>query len=163
MAIQDMIHADGHLDRFEWLLGRLLVRHVDHLRPGSSKEKNPRRPLKTMAVEARLILAMIAWSGARSEDQAVASFRASAGAAGLGNLDFPSRSDCSIPSLERSLDSLSLLRFKDRGILLQAAVEGVCEDGMVTLAEVELLRALSSALDCPMPPVLPGNVDPAAA
>lgn len=163
MAIQDMIHADGHLDRFEWLLGRLLVRHVDHLRRGSSKEKNPRRPLKTMTVEARLILAMIAWSGARSEDQAVASFRASAGAAGLGNLDFPSRSDCSIPSLERALDSLSLLRFKDRGILLQAAVEGVCEDGMVTLAEVELLRALSSALDCPMPPVLPGNVDPAAA
>ncbi len=163
MSIQDMIHADGRLDRFEWLLGRLLVRHVDHIRRGPSKEKSPRRPLKKMSVEARLILAMIAWSGARSEDQAIASFRASAGAAGLGNLDFPSRGDCSIAALDHALDSLALLRYKDRGVVLQAAIEGVCEDGMATRAEVELLRALSSALDCPMPPVLPGNVDPAAA
>ena len=156
--IEGMIHADGRLERFEWLLGRLLVRHLRNRAPGGHAGPPPRRALGTLSEEVRTILAMLAWSGARSEEEATQSFRTSAGRAGIGNLDLPGREDCSVEALDKALDALSRLRFRDRGVLLDAAADGVCADGQVTLAEVEMLRGLAAALDCPMPPVLPGKV-----
>jgi Zn-dependent protease with chaperone function/uncharacterized tellurite resistance protein B-like protein len=153
-AVEGMIHADGRLDRFEWLLGRLLMRHLQHQEP----KGHARRALSSLSSQVQTILAMLAWSGARSEEQAEQSFRASAGKAGLGNLDLPGREDCSVEALDGALDALGSLRFRDRGRLLDAAADGVCADGQATLGEVELLRGLAAALDCPMPPVLPGKV-----
>ncbi|MCH2160356.1 MAG: M48 family metallopeptidase [Phycisphaerales bacterium] len=159
--VQAMIRADNRLDRFEWVLGRLLTRHLRHLSPRRTRDSAPRRSLASLNEHARLVLAMLAWSGARSEAQAMEAFRVAAGAADLGNLDLPGREDCTVERLDLALNALESLRFKDRGRLLEAAVDGVCADGHATLAEVELLRAIASALDCPMPPVLPGAITPA--
>ena len=98
---------------------------------------------------------MIAWSGTRDEAQAQRAFTAAAKAVDLGDLDFPSRTDCSVSGLDQALDRLQSLRFRDRARLLDAAVEGVFADGHATVEEVEILRALSAAIACPMPPVLP--------
>ena len=133
------------------------MRHLQHQQPKGHAVK-ARRALGSLSSEVRTILAMLAWSGARSEEQAGQSFRTSAGKAGLGNLDLPGREDCSVEALDGALDALGSLRFRDRGRLLNAAADGVCADGQATLAEVELLRGLAAALDCPMPPVLPGKV-----
>ena len=161
-TVNEMIHVDGRLDRFEWVLGRLLMRHMEHLGNGHQRDKPARRSLSHVEQSTRLILAMLAWSGARSESEAIQSFRVSAGKLDLGNVDLPGREDCSVEALDQAMDALAGLRFKDRGKLLSAAVDGVCADGRATLAEVELLRALAAALDCPMPPVLPGRVNSAA-
>ena len=161
-TVNEMIHVDGRLDRFEWVLGRLLMRHMEHLGAGHHRDQPARRSLPQVEQSTRLILAMLAWSGARSESEAIQSFRVSAGRLDLGNLDLPGREDCSVEALDQAMDALAGLRFKDRGKLLSAAVDGVCADGRATLAEVELLRALAAALDCPMPPVLPGRVESAA-
>lgn len=76
----------------------------------------------------------------------------------LGDLDLPGRNDCSVTALDQALDQLKRLRWKDRSSLLDSAVDVICADGQATIGEVELLRALASTLDCPMPPVLPGRV-----
>ena len=157
-VIQALIHADNRLDRFEWVLGRLLMRHLRHHGSQRTRDTAARRSLDALHEPARLVLAMLAWSGARSEAQAAQAFKVAAGAVNLGNVDLPGREDCSVDALDGALDQLEGLRFRDRGRLLEAAVDGVCADGHATLAEVELLRALAAALDCPMPPVLPGAV-----
>jgi len=36
-------------------------------------------------------------------------------------------------------------------------MEYIAADGYVTLGEAELLRATAATLDCPMPPLLPGQ------
>jgi hypothetical protein len=41
--------------------------------------------------------------------------------------------------------------------LVRAAAATVAHDRRVTLDEGELLRAIADALDCPMPPLLPGK------
>ncbi len=159
LALVDAMAAvDGRVDRFEWLLSRLLRSHLEHLKSGGSKKVSANRSLQILSNEARIVLAMVAWSGSRNDAQAESVFQSSARAAGLGNLDFPQRHDCSVAALDRALDRLQRLRYGDRGRLLDAAVEGVCADGRATIGEVELLRALAGALSCPMPPVLPGPV-----
>lgn len=150
-AIKAMIDADGRIDRFEWVLGRLLMAHLD-----PPKRRAAKRTLESLAEPARTMFAMLAWSGARSEEEALKSFRASAKAAKLGDVELPGEEDCSIEQLDSALDALAGLRFRDRAVMLDAAVEGVCADGKATLGEVEFLRALAATLSCPMPPVLPG-------
>ena len=158
-AVEAMQVADGRIDRFEWLLGRLLSVHFDRLTGGkSTRSLNPNRSITLLAEPARLVLAMIAWSGARNEEQAFAAFQAGARRMKLGDLDLPGRNDCSVTELDQAMDRLKRLRWKDRSVLLDAAVDVICADGQATIGEVELLRALSSTLDCPMPPVLPGRV-----
>ena len=153
--VEQMVNADGKLDRFEWLLGRLVRSHFDSLKISRKAESRATRPLQRLSEEARLVLAMIAWSGSRDAVQAQRAFAAAAGALGIGDLAFPSRSDCSVTGLDEALDRLQKLRFRDRARLLDAAVEGVFADGHATVEEVEILRALSAAIACPMPPVLP--------
>ena len=158
--VQNMSTVDGKIDRFEWLLSRLLRDHLQHLTSGNARSKPANRSIHLLNDEARIVLAMVAWSGARNAIEAQSVFRSSAKTAGLGGLDFPDRRDCSVAALDRSLDRLQRLRYADRSRLLEAAVEGVCADGRATIGEVELLRALAGALACPMPPVLPGSLEP---
>ncbi|MDE0888092.1 MAG: M48 family metallopeptidase [Phycisphaerales bacterium] len=158
-AVEAMQGADGRIDRFEWLLGRLLSVHFDRLMGGrSTRTPKANRSITMLEDPARIVLAMIAWGGARDDNQALAAFQAGARHMNLGDLDFPDRSDCSVTVLDQALDRLKRLRWKDRSILLDAAVDAICADGQATIGEVELLRALASTLDCPMPPVLPGRV-----
>ena len=158
-SIRAMQEADGRLDRFEWLLGRILR---DHLVEGSSRSARgstrANRSIVLLDDSVRLVLAMLAWSGARNENQALHAFRAGARRASIGDVDLPDRSDCSVMALDRALDRLRRLRWRDRSILLDAAVETICADGHGTLAEIELLRSLAAAIECPMPPVLPGRL-----
>ncbi len=156
-TVEAMQQADGRIDRFEWLLGRLLQSHFAELMGRRRGGGAANRPLNMLAEEARLVLAMICWSGARTPGQAEAAFRAAARKANLGDADLPGRSDCSVKALDRSLDRLQRLRYPDRRVVLDAAVEGVFADGHATIEEVEILRALAAALQCPMPPVLPGG------
>ncbi len=156
-TVEAMQQADGRIDRFEWLLGRLLQSHFAELMGRRRGGGAANRPLNMLAEEARLVLAMICWSGARTPGQAEAAFRAAARKANLGDADLPGRSDCSVTALDRSLDRLQRLRYPDRRVVLDAAVEGVFADGHATIEEVEILRALAAALQCPMPPVLPGG------
>jgi len=158
-AVAAMQRADGRIDRFEWLLGRLLSVHFDRLMGGKSTRRlKTNRSITLLAEPARIVLAMIAWSGGRDDNQALAAFRAGARRTNLGDIDLPGRNDCSVAVLDQALDRLKRLRWKDRSILLDAAVDVICADGQATIGEVELLRALASTLDCPMPPVLPGRV-----
>ena len=158
-SIRAMQEADGRLDRFEWLLGRILR---DHLVEGSSRSARgstrANRSIVLLDDSVRLVLAMLAWSGARNENQALHAFRAGARRSSIGDVDLPDRSDCSVMALDRALDRLRRLRWRDRSTLLDAAVETICADGHGTLAEIELLRSLAAAIECPMPPVLPGRL-----
>ena len=72
-------------------------------------------------------------------------------------LSFRTRQDCSLGAVDEALDQLLLLAPRLKRSLLEAAAETVAFDRQVTLAEAELVRAVADALDCPVPPLLPGQ------
>ena len=61
-----------------------------------------------------------------------------------------------MPLLQSSLDVLAECSPAVKKRLLGAAVLAVATDGHVTVQEAELLRAIADALDCPLPPLVPG-------
>ena len=59
--------------------------------------------------------------------------------------------DCTLAHLDRALDRLALTYGPVKKRLLTALALTLSHDGKITPDEADLLRALSSALDCPMP------------
>jgi hypothetical protein len=60
--------------------------------------------------------------------------------------------------LDQALGKLDLLTPTAKSHLLTACVISIWHDQRATPAEVELLRAFASVLDCPMPPgMVPGG------
>ena len=59
--------------------------------------------------------------------------------------------------LESALDDLMQCTPKMKRQVLSACAATIAADNEVTVHEGEILRAISEALDCPMPPLLPGQ------
>ena len=59
--------------------------------------------------------------------------------------------------LEKAIDKLNHLKPLQKPRLLKAMAACINADGVVTPEEAELLRAVGSLLDCPIPPLLPGQ------
>ena len=94
-------------------------------------------------------------------DAAAAASAFAAGARQLpdlgGQLTLLPAERCGPDPLDAGLAKLAATAAPLRRQLLQAATAAIAADGRVTLAEGELLRAVADALDCPLPPLLPGE------
>lgn len=91
---------------------------------------------------------------AGSDDPAAAF---AAGAHLLPEIELAFVPDAPSAALETGFEPLALLAPRLKRRLLQAAAATVLHDRQITVGEGELLRAVAETLDCPMPPLLPGQ------
>jgi Zn-dependent protease with chaperone function len=162
-AVDRLVRADSRIGLFEYTLQRVLVRHLAaHFEPGRVE----RASQPTEAGEAiSILLSMLAHAGSQDPQAAARSFAAACAELPRGrfHLAFLAREKCDLRMLDRALLRLGETAPRLRADVLAACVVGVASDGKVTIAEGELLRAISDSLGCPMPPLLPGQETDAAA
>ena len=96
-----------------------------------------------------------AYHGSFAADQAAAAYEAAVRHFGNAALIEHGLVRCKLTDVDRSLKGLRALSPLLKRPLLEACADAVLHDGEVTLAESELLRAVSETLDCPMPPLAP--------
>ena len=155
-AVDRLIRADSRIGLFEYTLQRVLLRHL-------AAHFEPRRPPAGPQIEVReassLLLSMLAHAGATDPGEVAQAFEAARAELSPGRfqLTLLPRSDCDLHALDRALDRLVETAPRLRGEILGACVAAVATDGKVTIAEGEMLRAISDSLGCPMPPLLPGE------
>ena len=63
-----------------------------------------------------------------------------------------------IGALDRALPTLDRLAPAGKELVVGALTRAIGEDGVVSVAEAELLRTITAALHCPLPPLL-ANAD----
>ena len=63
------------------------------------------------------------------------------------------RDRLTLQELDAALDSLGQMKPLQKPALLKACATCINADGRVTVAEMELFRAIADTLDCPMPPL----------
>ncbi len=106
--------------------------------------------------EAETLLSALAWAGARKAEGAESAFRAGAasfGSGAAGALALQPMAGLDLERVDEALTRLETLPPKDRRVLLGALERTVRADRVVTVEELELLRAVAEALDVPMPPL----------
>lgn len=156
-ALHGMIQADGRVGLFEWAVHRAVLRHLEpSFEPGRASAFG-HVALHKAVDQTSLILSALAHVGARTEDTAMA-FEAGARELRLPGLGLRTREQCGIQALDMALTKLVRLRESSKRDLITACAAVIVADGQVSIAQAEILRAVSDALECPMPPLLPGQV-----
>ncbi len=154
--VKALIAADDRISLFEFALHHILIRHLEPQfgRPPQASIRHHR--LERIEEECAVLLSALAYAGASDDSEAQETF--SEGSRRLGRpLELRSREQAALSVVDQALRELAgsapLLKAK----ILEAAVATVIADREITFAEGELLRAIADALDCPMPPFLPGQ------
>lgn len=149
-----LIESDGRVTLDEYCLATLLrIQVMDALDPGAVRVFGRTR-LPRIAVEVQDVLAILAKHG--NEDEAGAR---RAYAMGLREVLPDSTAPYAPPrdwvqALDHALPRLDLLAPAGKELVVRALTCAIGADGVVSVAEAELLRTLCAALHCPLPPLL---------
>lgn len=144
-----MVRADGRVSLMEWALYRIIIHNLEDHAPSATNKQ-----LKQCVAEAGLLLSLLAHAGQDDHEEAQAAYTAATGTLSVKLPPMVARADASLSKLNQALATLSQLRPLQKPELLKALARCVEHDGVITVVEAELFRAVADALDCPMPPLL---------
>jgi Zn-dependent protease with chaperone function len=155
-ALQWLINSDGKVELFEFVLQKVLLRHLDPQFNGPRKQVTQFYTLKPLVPHCAVVLSALANVGSEDAGQVLNAFNAGApfmrAPEGSGLVLLP-MDQCGIEQIDDALNILALAAPVVKKNLLEAAVQIVGADGIIQESEAELLRAIADTLDCPMPPL----------
>jgi len=153
-AFQALIGADKRIALFEWVLYQILLRHLR-----SQFEPLPAVPIRYYGLQqlGRQCSVLLSALARASEYDDEVAFRAGVQRLPEVPLRLSPREDCGLAQLNEALRELAHVTPKQRQRLVDACAATICADSSVDVAEAELLRAICDMLDCPLPPLLPGQ------
>lgn len=155
-----LVEADKRLGLFEWTLHQVLLRH---LRPQFERVRPPQTRyygLQRLGGPVSVLLSTLARA---SQSDTEAAFRNGAQLLPDVPIQLLPAEECRLGTLQKSLQQLAEVAVKHRLRLVDACAATICADLEVNVEEAELLRAVCDILNCPMPPLLPGQPISAAA
>lgn len=157
-----LIEADGKVSLFEFVLQKMLLRKLEQdSRPGR-KGAVKYYDILLLLSHCEVLLSSLAHQGSTELKEKLKAFGPAAAALEGGTmLKFLEEDKCSLPALDKALDELSHSAPKIKKQLVRACLACIAADGKITAGEAELFRAVTDALDCPVPPVFPGPAVPA--
>jgi hypothetical protein len=151
-VVEALTAADGRVDLFEYCLRVMLFGCLDvqfGLRPAPAVRYKSKDAVAQPAV---VLLSALAYAGQSRAQDIDRAFRAGAEALSIGSQLLP-RQACGFDNFDAALSQLAQAAPAVKRQILDAVVACIAADGQMTIAESELLRAIASALSCPLPPV----------
>ncbi len=153
-ALQWLIESDGQIEIFEFVLQKIVHRHLasqsGEIRPASIQYHT----LKPLVSDCSVVLSALATVSSSNSGEIQKAFQA--GAPYLGTkadeLQLLPREKSGLEQLDTALDRLALAAPQIKKNLLEACVQVVGADGLIQEREAELLRAIADTLDFPIPP-----------
>ena len=157
--VDALVAADERVTLFEYALHRVLLRHLEPAFAPHAPARVASYSLRQLGHPCAVLLSTLAHAGTRGGDGAAAAF--AAGVAALGGRAIPGlrllpREECTFRRLDDALSRLAALAPARLRELVAACGAAVAQDGLVSGAEGELLRAIADALGCPVPPLVGG-------
>jgi len=146
-----LIEMDSRVDLLEWSLQKILFNHLDGQFFKLARTKSSYSRLGKLRKEIELILSVMAYAGSQNQHEAEAAFGAASKTLEFSGLKLVAKKDISLSDIDRSLQKLAKLRPLAKPQLLKACAASIVHDQKISPVEIELLRAFSDVLDCPMP------------
>lgn len=156
-VVQQLAEADESISLFEWVLRRIILRHLKpHFEPQPRKVAQFYK-LRLLRRDLEIVLSTLAFNGAADREGATRAFVAATRELRELELRLLSETEAARASLDQALDRLALATPKLKRDIVAACVACICVDARVTIREGELLRAFCDAMLVPVPPLLPGQ------
>ncbi|HVU17739.1 MAG TPA: M48 family metallopeptidase [Candidatus Didemnitutus sp.] len=152
-TLDDLVQADGRITPFEFALQKMLLSQL-------RLAQTPVRPMQfdsfdAVAGEIAIVLSALARVGSQDEGAIAAAFTSGAGQLPMisSRLALLPSADCGLDAVDTALDKIAVSSLPIKRRMLVAAGQVIAADGTITPEEAELFRALTAALDLPMPAV----------
>ncbi|MBI3563450.1 MAG: M48 family metallopeptidase [Gammaproteobacteria bacterium] len=153
-VLDQFIGLDKKISLFEWCLKRVVDYQLKTFFYG------PVQPSKLLRLsdcrnELSIVLSLLAQFDTGKNPAAI--IKTSADTFHLTGLQALPPEQLSAASFEVAVDRLGLLHPMDKPSAIKACAQVITYDRQISVREVEVLRALASSWDCPMPPILPNQ------
>ncbi|HZT23008.1 MAG TPA: M48 family metallopeptidase [Verrucomicrobiae bacterium] len=154
-TLDALIRADGKIELFEFVLQKIVTRHVDAQFRGARRAVIQFYSVKPLVPDCAVLLSALANLGSADTAQAQKAF--AAGAPYLrspddSSLEWRPREQCDVNAIDAALHRLAQAAPQIKKNLLEACIHTIGADGLIQESEAELLRAIADTLDCPIPP-----------
>jgi Zn-dependent protease with chaperone function len=156
-AVQTLVESDEEIDLFEYVLQKIVLRHLEPHFYQARKPVIQYYALKPLVPDCAVLLSALAQVGQSEPDKVEFAFQQGAqvlSSVAQTPLTQVPESECQLEQVDAALDRLSQAVPQIRKNVLNACAQTVAADGVVQELEAELLRAIADALDCPLPPFL---------
>jgi Zn-dependent protease with chaperone function len=152
-AVRQIIISDKSVNLKEWVIQRLLIQQLDEHFGFRKSARGKHKNLDVVKSEVETVLSLIAHVEHTDDNEARTAFACGAAETGVEALNMLASKDIKLESLNRALDNLAQLKPLVKPRLLKACVAIILQDGKTTTKGMELVRTISTCLDCPMPPI----------
>ncbi len=155
-ALQWLINSDGETGLFEFVLQKIVLRHLAPKFGQARSSVVQYYTLKPLVPDCAVILSALANVGSDNEAEVAKAFAVGAPylrapeAFGLALLPIE---QCGIEQVDAALNRMALAAPIMKKNLIEACVRIIGADGVIQEEEAELLRAIADTLDCPIPPL----------
>ncbi len=150
-AINIIIVADKKVDLIEWVIQRLVLQQLNEHFGLRKPPKARHSTLGAVKADAETLMSLIAYVEHEDDSEAANAFDHGKKEIGATALNIVPREELSLNTLNQSLDNLMQLKPLVKPRILLAMVAIVLSDAKTTARGVELVRTISTCLDCPMP------------
>lgn len=150
-----LIEMDSRVDLLEWSLQKILFNHLDGQFFKLAHTKTRYAHVGQLKQEIALIFSVLAYAGQQEQNDIEAAFHAATKTLEFSGLQLVEKNEISLSDLDRALQKLEMLKLLAKPQLLKACAASVVHDQKISPVEVELLRAFSDVIGCPMPPIIP--------
>ncbi|MDT8399603.1 MAG: M48 family metallopeptidase [Pseudomonadales bacterium] len=151
--LSQLMVADDNISLFEWTLFKILRYNLDQ----STRQRLRSVDLSRLKTECEVLFSVLAGAGHSADASRQSAFAAAAASLDLSALTYKPEYIDDMGLLDQAVDRLKHLKPLHKPRLLKAMAMCIDADGRVSPEEGELLRAVASLLDCPIPPLLAGQ------
>lgn len=152
-AVHQIIVSDKSVKLNEWVIQRLVIQQLDEHFGFRKPPRGKFKSLDPIKTEVEYLLSLIAHVEHADDNTARAAFACGAAEVGIESLNMRPIDEIKLSSLNHSLDALAQLKPLVKPRLLKACVAIILQDGKTTTQGIELVRTISTCLDCPVPPI----------
>ncbi len=151
-----LIESDGEIEIFEFVLQKIVRRHLASQSGGTRPASIQYHTLKPLVQDANVVLSALANASSSNQEEVEKAFRAGEGhlATKVSGLQHLPPEASGLKQLDTALDHFALAAPQVKKTLIETCVQIVGEDGLIQESEAELLRAIADTLDCPIPPFI---------
>jgi Zn-dependent protease with chaperone function len=161
-AVQKLVESDGEIDLFEYVIQKVVLRHLEPYFTQARKPAIQYYALKPLAPDCAILLSALAHLGQDELGKIQFAFQQGAqllSYAARVELQMLPETECELAQVDEALNRLCQAVPQIKKNVLNACAQTVAADGVIQEMEAELLRAIADTLDRPIPPFIPSQTE----
>ena len=153
-CVNRVMRVDNHVSLFEWCLMTVIKTSIASLVTSFNPRLKADRKIAQLHIQVRVILSLLAHAESSTESERIQTYESA-----LNYLQMPigvpyTPYDLRFEVVDNALGQLDRLNPMDKQRLISACLVIIQQNKTITIEELEVFRAIATALHSPLPPVI---------